>query len=255
MKKSITLLISCLVVQFAFGWGQTGHRIVGEIAWNHLNKKAKKKITSILQDESLAMCANYMDFIKSEPKYDSLSPWHYCTIPDGEDYTGAPEEGDVIMAIEHYKTELKTGNYSVDEAFALKCLVHLIGDIHQPLHVGNGEDRGGNNVRLEYMWQKTNLHRVWDSNIIDGQQLSYTEYAAWLEDWVVPQRADTITAWSGKTTLDWAKESMAVRDQVYAYPEDGKLSYGYTHDQIELLNQRLLQAGLRLAEVLNDIYG
>jgi hypothetical protein len=255
MKKILPFVVGLLITQFAFAWGQTGHRVVGEIAWHHLSKKAKKNIERVLQDESLAMCANYMDFIKSEPKYDSLSPWHYCTIPDGETYAGAPEEGDVIMAIEHYKNELKTGNYSVDEAFALKCLVHLIGDIHQPLHVGNGEDRGGNSVKIEYMWKKTNLHRVWDSEMIDGQQLSYTEYAAWVEDWITPERKEIVASWHELTPIDWAKESMAVRDQVYTYPENGKLSYGYTHDNIALLNQRLLQAGLRLAEVLNNIYG
>ena len=251
MKKLLTLISAFFITATAFGWGQTGHRVVGEIAWRHLNKKAQKNVQRVLGTESLAMCANYMDFIKSESKYDSLSPWHYCTIAAGENYTGAPAEGDVIMAIDHYVNELKTGNYSVDEAFALKCLVHLVGDIHQPLHVGNGTDRGGNDVKLEFMWEKTNLHRIWDSGLIDYQQLSYTEYA----DWIDTAGKDQVTKWQSAAVLDWALESQALHPLVYAYPESGKLSYQYNHDCIDALNQRLLQAGIRLAGLLNIIYG
>jgi hypothetical protein len=134
---------------------------VGQIAYNHLSKKARKNIEKVLKGQSIAMVSNFMDEIKSDPKYDSLSPWHYCTIPDGVDYSGAPEEGDVIMGIETYTSLLRRGGLSIEEEqFALKCLIHLVGDIHQPLHVGNGQDRGGNDVRVTYFWESSNLHRV-----------------------------------------------------------------------------------------------
>ena len=233
-----------------YAWGQTGHRIVGEIAWQHLSKKAKKNVQRVLGTESLAMCGNYMDFIKSESSYDSLSPWHYCTIPDAESYHQHPQEGDVIMAINKFIKELETQNYSVDEAFALKCLAHLVGDIHQPLHVGNGTDRGGNDKKVEFFYEKSNLHRVWDSGMIDHQQLSYSEYVTWIN--VATQ--DQIALWQKSALLDWANESKDCRDQVYNYPENGKLSYRYIYDNIALLNQRLLQAGVRLAAVINKVY-
>jgi hypothetical protein len=251
MKRTFASLGLILATLTAYGWGQTGHRVVGEIAWQHLNKKAQKNVQRVLGDESLAMCANYMDFIKSESKFDSLSPWHYCTIKEGETYHSAPEEGDVIMAIAHYVNELETGNYGIDEAFALKCLVHLVGDIHQPLHVGNGTDRGGNSVKLEFMWQKTNLHRIWDSDLIDYQQLSYTEYTTWINT----ATQDQIAMWQKSTVIDWALESQALHPKVYDLPESGKLSYEYNHDCIAIVNKRLLQAGIRLAGVLNAIYG
>jgi len=238
----------------SWGWGQTGHRVVGEIAWQHLTRKAKKNVKRVLQDESLAMCANYMDFIKSDSTYDSLSPWHYCTILDGEKSAAHPEEGDVILAILQYTSELEKGKYSVDEAFALKCLVHLVGDIHQPLHVGNGTDRGGNDVKLEFFYEKTNLHRIWDSGLIDHQQLSYGDYTAWVMSWAVNKNVDTIVSWYDKSVHIWAKESRAMHPLVYNYPADGKLGYRYNYDCIAALNQRLLQAGLRLAELLNKIY-
>jgi len=251
MKTLLASLLTLLISTSAFGWGQTGHRVVGEIAWRHLNKKAQKNVQRVLGDESLAMCGNYMDFIRSNPAFDSLVPWHYCTLEDPEHYTGAPEEGDVIKGINHFLNELKTGNYAVDEAFALKCLVHLVADLHQPLHAGNGKDRGGNDVKVEFMWQKTNLHRVWDSDLIDYQQLSFTEYA----NWVNTATKDQVAKWQTATVLDWALESRALHTLVYDFPADGKLGYRYNYDCISTVNQRLLMAGVRLAGLLNVIYG
>lgn len=253
MKRLFISITFLLISQLVFAWGQTGHRIVGEIAWQHLNKKAKKNIQLALGDEQLGMVGNWMDFIKSEPSFDSLKPWHYCTIPEGKTYAevGAPHQGDAVMAINKFITELENGNYSVDEVFALKCLVHLVGDIHQPLHCGNGTDRGGNDVKVEYMWKKTNLHRVWDKDMIDGQQLSYTEYV----NWINTATKDQIAKWQSSAVLDWVAESQQLHPQVYDFPENGKLSYRYTYDNIEALNTRLLQAGIRLAGILNNIYG
>ncbi|MFY0688313.1 MAG: S1/P1 nuclease [Cyclobacteriaceae bacterium] len=254
MKRILLIALAILVVQSAFAWGQTGHRIVGKIAENHLSKKALKHISQILGTESLAEVANYMDFIKSDKQYRHLSPWHYCTIPNGKTYheAGIPEEGDAIQAIDQFIQELKSKRFSMeDEAFALKCLIHLIGDIHQPLHVGNGIDKGGNDVKVEYFWNSSNLHRVWDSGIIDGQQYAYSEYVDWIDHVEKPK----IFEWQNTSILDWANESKSVRAQVYDFPENGKLNYQYNFNNIALVNQRLRQAGIRLAGVLNDIYG
>ncbi|MEQ6168361.1 S1/P1 nuclease [Ekhidna sp. MALMAid0563] len=255
MKRFVLPLIGVLFVVQSFGWGPTGHRIVGLIAERHLTKKAKKNIEKVLGFETLAEVSNYMDFIKSDVTYRHMSPWHYATIPDGKTYdeAGTPEEGDVIVTIQRLMGELNSKEFTdYDEVFALKCLVHLVGDIHQPLHVGNGEDRGGNDVKLDYFWKSSNLHRVWDSGMIDGQKYSYTEYA----DWIDHPTDEQLEAWSSLNVLDWANESKTVRDQCYnTMPEDKKLSYRYDFENIELLNQRLLQAGIRLANVLNAIYG
>lgn len=251
----ILIFLAVIVTSQSFGWGATGHRIVGLIAERHLTKKARRNIEKVLLNETLAEVSNYMDFIKSDATYRHMSPWHYATIPDGKSYqeVGTPEEGDVIQTIERLLAELKSKNFTdYNEAFALKCLVHLVGDIHQPLHVGNGEDRGGNDVKLEYFWENSNLHRVWDSGIIDGQDYSYTEYVEWIDH----PTEEQIESWSSMNVLDWANESVEYRKQCYeTTPENKKLSYRYSYDNIELVNQRLLQAGIRLANVLNEIYG
>ncbi|WP_462253868.1 S1/P1 nuclease [Ekhidna sp.] len=255
MKKfSLLIVLMAFAVQ-SFGWGATGHRIVGLIAEYHLTKKAKRNIEKVLGRETLAEVSNYMDFIKSDATYRHMSPWHYATIPDGQTYeeAGTPEEGDVIVTIQRLMKELEIKNFTdEDEAFALKCLVHLIGDIHQPLHVGNGNDRGGNDIKLDYFWNSSNLHRVWDSGIIDGQQYSYTEYVNWINHPTDQQ----INEWSSSNVLEWAYESAELRNRCYeTIPEDKKINYRYNFDNIDLVNQRLLQAGIRLAHVLNEIYG
>lgn len=255
MRKLSVFVILFSISLSVLGWGATGHRIVGLIAERHLNKKVLKKIDRVLRMESLAEVSNHMDFIKSDRTYRHMSPWHYATIPTAKNYeeAGTPDEGDIIQTIERLIAELKSGSFTnEDEAFALKSLVHLIGDIHQPLHVGNGEDKGGNDVKLEYFYSNSNLHRVWDSGMIDGQKYSYSEYA----DWINNPSDEEKTTWSSLKVLDWANESKKYREQCYeTMPENKKLSYRYNFDNVELLNQRLLQAGIRLANVLNDIYG
>ncbi|MEL7147339.1 MAG: S1/P1 nuclease, partial [Bacteroidota bacterium] len=237
-----------------FSWGAIGHRVVGEIAWSHLNPQAKKKLKKLLGNESLAMTGTYMDFIRSERKYDHMSPWHYCTIPDDQTYeeAGTPEKGDAIVTIQRLMKELERKKFTdEDELFAVKMLVHLVGDIHQPLHVGNGEDRGGNDVKLEFFWKNSNLHRVWDEGIIDEQKLSYTEYTAWINF----ATEDQVRQWQSDDLMVWVNESKSYREVIYDLPENKKINYRYVHDHIDLLNQRLLQAGVRLAGYLNQIYG
>lgn len=255
MRKAILFFTLFFVSSELLSWGATGHRVVGLIAERHLTKKAKKNVERVLQKETLAEVSTFMDFIRSDAAYNHMSPWHYATIPDDKTYreAGTPEQGDVIQTIRRLVQELKSKNFTdEDEAFALKCLVHLIGDIHQPLHVGKGDDRGGNDLKLEHFWRDSNLHRVWDTGIIDDQKLSYTEYVEWIDH----PSEDDLNTWNSLNVVDWANESKKHRAQCYStVPENKKLSYRYTYDNIDLVNQRLLQAGIRLANVLNDIYG
>jgi hypothetical protein len=158
----------------------------------------------------------------------------------------------VILAINTYIDLLKRGNLTkAEQAFTLKCLIHLIGDIHQPLHVGNGTDRGGNDVKVTYFWKSSNLHTVWDTGIIEGQNLSYTEYV----DWIDNSSKEQINQWKNDGIMVWAEESIACRPQIYNLPESKKINYRYNYDNISTVNKRLLQAGIRLAGVLEEIYG
>ncbi|HKZ36333.1 MAG TPA: S1/P1 nuclease, partial [Chryseolinea sp.] len=191
--------------------------------------------------------------IRSDSAYDYASDWHWVTIQKGQTYQQSEKnpKGDIIQTIERIIGALKSKKLNAkDEVEHLKMLIHLIGDIHQPLHVGSGNDRGGNDIKVTWFRTESNLHRVWDSDMIDGTKLSFTELAESLDK---PSEAQLQT-WQKSTVYDWATESMGYRDQVYDYG-DGKLGYEYSYKYYHIVRHRLLQAGVRLAGVLNEIYG
>lgn len=247
----------CLMFSFSqkgLAWGQTGHRVVGEIAQQHLSKKAQKKINELLNGESLAIASNWMDEIKSDSAYDHTHDWHWVTIPEGENYEGTDKNphGDLVETIGRMCSILKDEDQPREERVkALRMLVHLVGDLHQPLHVGTGTDKGGNDVKVEFFYQKSNLHRVWDSEIIDHKQLSYTELAESLDR--APK--DQVARWQKGSVADWAEEAMHYRPQVYDLNGKSYVSYEYVYENWDLMQQQLLKGGIRLAEVLNGIFG
>ncbi len=249
----ITVLIVISANFSAYGWGATGHRVTGEIAEQHLTKKAKKKLDRILENEGLALVSTWMDEIKSAPGTRHLNPWHYVSIPDSLTYERSEKnpDGDVIWAIETIADSIRNNDLPLDvERDLVRMLVHLIGDIHQPLHVGRAEDKGGNSIRVKWFGQASNLHRVWDSDMIDGDKMSYTEFA---DNLPIPSR-EQIKEWQNSGPRDWAVESMSYRESIYNYPGE-KLGYRYQYNHFDTVKERLLQAGIRIAGVLNEIYG
>jgi hypothetical protein len=247
---SIILILSSLN---AFCWGYIGHRTIGQIAENHLSQNAKRKISRILGYESLAIVSVWMDEQRSNPKYDYVTDWHWVTIPEGKTYeqTEKNENGDIIATINRLTSELKKGGLSKEqENINLKMLVHFIGDVHMPLHNGMGEDMGGNMVKVKWFGTPSNLHRVWDSEIIDDKRLSYTELANALDH----PTEEQVKLWGSQKLSTWVDESVALRGQVYNIPEDNYLGHDYMYENWETIELRLLQAGIRLAAVLNEIY-
>ncbi len=256
LQRSLIVVLSLIITSNLFAWGKTGHRVVGYVAQDHLCKKASKKINKILTSYSLEMSGNYLDFIRSDSNYRFMNSWHYVSIPDGkryEDITPNPK-GDVIAKIEALIEELKSKQFTTvaDEEFAIMALVHLVGDLHQPLHVGLAEDRGGNSIDVKWFGEETNLHHVWDGSLIDFQELSYTEFGNHINRGI---KKSQVKSWQATTVRDWAHESQDLRKACYQFDEDAYLSYDYNFAHIKTIEQRLLQAGIRLAGLLNEIYG
>ena len=253
MKKFFVLILtSCLVFTQSFGWGVTGHRAIGLVAEKHLSAKAKKKLKLLMGQESLAMMSTWMDEVRSDSSYNYTADWHWVTIETGKNYEESPKNpnGDVIMTLERLIAELKTKKLDrKKEIEYIKMIVHLVGDIHQPLHVGCCDDRGGNSVKIKWFRNETNLHSVWDSNMIDDTKLSYTELAGALEE----PTAKVLAQWQKASVRDWATESMTYRKQVYSVG-DGNLSFKYSYKNLDTVKLRLEQAGIRLAGILNEIY-
>lgn len=238
-----------------FSWGQIGHRVVGQIAEWHLNRKAQKRIESILGSESLAMVSTWMDEIKSDPSYNHLNTWHYLTVEEGKGYDPEIQEegGDAFEKTDMIIEALKTGKLSVEqEQEYLKMLVHLVGDLHQPLHVGTGTDRGGNDVKVTYFNENTNLHTVWDSKVIDGKKLSFTELARHLN---LRAEKETLNKYQRVGMEEWLEEAVLLRPLVYNLPKNKRLFYEYGYKTFPVMEERLLAGGLRLAGILNEIYG
>lgn len=235
-------------------WSRTGHRVVGEVAQEHLSRKAQKAIARLLGGEGLAEVSNFADDIKSDTAYRKFSPWHYVNFPLDKAYKDVPPSpyGDIVAGIEHCARVLKDPNSPRSEqVFYLKMLVHFIGDLHQPLHVGREEDRGGNSIQFQYFNEGTNLHRLWDSNLIDDYGMSYTELAQTLPRLSRSQ----VRAIQAGTVYDWVEEVQEVTKEVYGSVQVGEhVSYRYRYDWWDTVESQLLRGGLRLAALLNSIY-
>lgn len=254
--KSLIIVFSTLLISInVFGWGETGHRVVGEIAELHLSDKARAAIMEILGNESLAQVSTYMDEVKSDKAFDKYYNWHFVTIPDGMTYEESKksDKGDVIMAIEKLTADLKGGKLSKEEkAFAIKALVHFVGDVHQPLHVGRPHDRGANDETVLWHNEPSNLHRVWDSEMINTYNMSYTEMA---DNFIRTAQKDQIATWQKASVRDWAHESMTYREDIYDVGQKRKLGYQYSYKHMPTVKLRLTQGGYRLAALFNEIFG
>jgi hypothetical protein len=263
-------IAAALIPAPAFAWGKTGHRVVAAIADQQLSGLARAHIREILGGaESLDEAATWPDEMRSAPDQfwqKTATPWHYVTL-NGITYDHAPPEGDALQALTKFRAALRDPNASLaDKQLALRFIVHLVGDLHQPLHVGKCCDKGGNDVKVAWFGKPTNLHAVWDSAIVDDEQLSFTELAAKLERHI---GSEDVVNWWDINPRDWISESAQVREKIYAnIPPPKKpdhklkkgekplpdLSYGYVYKFTPVMERRLQQAGVRLAAYLNDIY-
>ena len=254
-----SMLLICSSPSFGW-WGQTGHRVVGEIADSYLSKKARAAIQEILGNESIAITSNWPDFIKSDTAFNYLSPWHYINIKQGlsqtefNSFLQKDTATDAYTKLNFLIAELKNKQLGIDKKrMYLRLLIHIVGDIHQPLHVGRFEDLGGNRIRVTWFGDSTNLHSVWDEKIIESQKLSYTEYVSAINHTTKEERKN----WQAQPINEWFYESYLLAGKVYSSvtPTTSRLSFRYNFDHIEMLNDQLLKAGVRLAGLLNSIFG
>ena len=235
-------------------WGANGHRVVAQIAEENLSSVARELINKLLKGKSLVSVSTFADDIKSDPKYRKYNSWHYVNIDSDKNYGDLVpnKNGDIIKAIEKCILILKDKNQSINEKeFYLKLLVHFIGDIHQPLHVGRLEDRGGNDIKVKWFGKPSNLHRVWDSEIINSHQMSYSE----LSNDLPILKKNEIDKISNESIMIWVKESQEISKQIYDDAMlNSNLGYNYRYKYLNTVKMRLLKGGLRLASILNSIF-
>jgi hypothetical protein len=259
LKKLILGLAIIYAPIQSMAWGTEGHRIAGQIAESYLTPKARKAIHDILGFESIAIASNYADFIKSDPAYSYLSPWHYIdfdklyTYPEMQTFLSKDTSVDAYTKMNFLIGELKKKDISKDnQALYLKMLIHIVEDVHQPMHTAHTDDKGGNDFKVNWFSTPTNLHSVWDSQLIDFQQLSYTEYTDAINHTTAEQRDE----WQKAPISQWLFESNQIAEKLYTEIKPGDvLNYKYNFTHIAIVNRQLLKAGVRLAGVLNQIFG
>jgi hypothetical protein len=237
----------------ALAWGPIGHRAVGRVAERHLSRQAAKELAAILGAERLAYIATWSDEIRSDPTWKRADDWHWVTIPMDRTYADSDknQNGDVIGAIACFERVLADRTLPLPERRqAVKWLVHLVGDVHQPMHVGARNDQGGNKVEVFWFGAPSNLHSVWDGALIKNAELSFSELAEAVDS----ATADEVKAWQGTTPLEWADESREMGQ--HAYPTgDVHLSYPYVFQHWPEVEQRIQRAGVRLAGLINRVLG
>lgn len=256
MKKSIlTSLLLTIACLNAWAWGQKGHDVTAYIAEQHLTPTAKAAVESILDGRSIIYWANWLDNASHQRPLAYTKTWHYKNIDEGVRYEEAPANpaGDAVTAIKSRIEILNNPESSLEERqLALKILIHVVGDIHMPLHMGHATDLGGNRIKVKFFNRENNLHSVWDSSLPESaHKWSYTEWQQQIDR----LSEEEVAAVQAGTPADWIAQTHAICEKIYAEtPEGAKLSYDYIAAQAPVIEQQFLRGGLRLARLLNEIY-
>ncbi|MCV6625128.1 MAG: S1/P1 nuclease [Cellvibrionaceae bacterium] len=249
MRVFIVLFTLLFSLQ-ALAWGKQGHRISSAIAEPYLSPEAKAMVSEILGVETIAEASTWPDFMRSNPDtfWQRQSPrLHYVTIPI--DKLKPNKKGDAFSGLKDFRANTLDKTLPLEKRqLALRFAIHIITDLHQPLHAGNGKDRGANDIKVKFFGQDSNLHRVWDTQLIDHEKLSYSEWASWLLPRISEQQAKD---WCVTEPMVWALESRNLHDKIY--PGRKNLSWQYVYKSRKILRLRLQQGGVRLACYLNQM--
>jgi nuclease S1 len=257
----LALAICLQAASPARAWGRSGHRAAAKIAEARLSPAARAAVRELLEPgESLADASTWADEVRRDMP--ETAPWHYVNTPinDAAHYDSkyCPEAGCVVAAITAQRSRLADRSLPrVERQKALRFLVHFIEDLHQPLHVGDRKDRGGNDLQLQFFEDGSNLHRIWDSGIMNRFN---DDEEVWKREIDALANPENTLAWSKGSVPDWAEESFQLAKRAYQPPGRGsqlnsgdKLSDDYQKFAIPIVRERLAQSGVRVAMVLNDV--
>jgi hypothetical protein len=259
-RKRFPLLFLILAAPAAAcAWGEDGHKIIADIAARELTPQAAAQVKDLLNGWEMTDVASWADHVRSEPKYQWTAPLHYVNVPPGAEgfdfQRDCPAGECVVGAIHKFIAVLHDPAADhAKKAEALKFLLHFVGDVHQPLHVSYAHDKGGNDIKVEFFYDRTNLHRVWDTLLIERTKRPWRDYADYLYARITPQQRQK---WA--SPLDpsaWATESYKLAvSHAYAIPKDGQLGQEYFDSNLPVVEDRLSMAGIRLGAMLNAIFG
>lgn len=238
-----------------YSWGQKGHDTIAYIAEQHLSEKAKIAVDSILDGKSMVYWSNWLDNASHTLEYEYTKTWHYKNIDEGVCYATTPlnAEGDIVTALYQQIENLKSGDISkAESAISLKMIIHLMGDLHQPLHLGHKSDLGGNKWEVKYFNRKNNLHSIWDSSLVESaHKWSYTEWQQQIDRVSESQ----IASYTVGSIDNWGEETYLICCEVYnSTPIDSNISYDYIAKWTPVIETQFLKGGVRLASIINSIF-
>ncbi len=234
-------------------WGPEEHRLIATVADAYLLPEVEHLIRNDFNIMTLADVATWADRIR---KQRSQGSWHYANIRKGRvsyrKQRDCPTGKCVVEKVHQFERVLRDRNRPrAERKDALKYLVHFVGDVHQPLHLGDKEDRGGGTIQLFYNGRPTNLHALWDGGLASVRGRNLVHYAGFLNRRIAK---DDIEEWTRSTVIDWANESRKLAlEHAYGPVRRGKmrLSKEYVERAREIIDMRMSQAGVRLAHMLN----
>jgi len=258
--KNFTLfnLLFWLLISTAFPWGGTGHTIIVQIAEQELTPQTKEEIAKILGKHSLSEYARWADEVKREERiFEHTRFWHYSNLGGKNYFTVAtPQEGDAVQAfVKMYEILSTPQSTPYEKEMALKFIIHITGDLHNPFHLGDASDRGGNDVRLIWNNKKTNLHSVWDSLIIEQEHPNWKTYG---EELYQGLKNSQRQKYVNSSVLNWINETNAVFSQnnkaPYLFHQVNSLAKDYSSLYAKDIDNLLLKSGIRLGSLLNQFF-
>lgn len=251
------IFLFILLTTKAMAWGFLGHKTIALIAENNLTTTTKKNLLIIQHKEPLTKLSIWPDTVRNY--YPHTTSWHFLSIPKipfknlQQDQHKGQLEKQLCINIKILTTKANT--HWQEKHQALSWVIHLVGDAHQPLHIGNGKDFGANNCYVKWYKRKkpVKLHKIWDTFLVTtllkkglhrtNQSINFSKVSA--------------------PPIEWIKESRLLHNTVYpknkhlycdSFKKTPKLNQTYTKRMLPIVNERLVLAGKRLAFILNYIY-
>jgi len=251
MKIFLSVFLIC-ISQFVFAFGDLGHKMVAKAAWQQLTPYAKQNIERILGvgESAFVEASVWADEIKSNEDFNYLKPLHYVNMPKAAKQYDAKRDCKkdrcVVAAIHEFSGYAKRGS-DKEKVLALKMLIHLIADVHQPVHAGLYEDRGGNWYEVKYQDQSVSLHKLWDQQMVERFDESLDSGARKLVLNEVPVSLDS--------PKSWAEESHGITvDFVYQARENYAVTDEYLEQADKIMATQLSRGAWRLAMWLNQLW-
>ncbi len=255
MKKGLlAVLLSTALITMSnksMAWGKKGHEMVAQIAFRFLDDSTQKIVKSFLGNLSIEEAANWMDDERGNSYYNYMRTWHYLDIDKGQVYE-ASSERNIITVLHSAIVELR--NYKSIKRKETKrdllLIFHLIGDLHQPLHTGYAIDKGGNTININSNSVSGNLHSVWDTQIIDAKNITLDSCMKLFNSMDTAEIAEAKRV----NELKWMYQSRSLLDTVYNF-QNGFLDQQYIDRNALVIKKQLVIAGIRLAAILNEVFG